>query len=403
MSSLSTRATRRSVLLFAAGGAFTLLAAGCGGGGSSSGSSLNGGPGGTPTTTTRARVSELHQMSLRGLTQAGFHTAAFGPNYVYAGSAAGLGSADNASGSPVPTAAPSAVSGVNGVTTAPNVGAFLHNIAAASPATRGIRIRASKQTRQEPEPEPTPTILIAPDPYPGPVDPAPSFYYDYYLGLWVDVVSTSSTMTYRLYEDEAKTQPAGSIDTIQPADWNTFPQVFESTYSFTAGFSAGSHGHSKNVTNADYSSTSEYDNTYPDGWTDSGNSRYDAQGNSTWTSRTETGNGQWSESSGSFRADGSGGTRTRTSDGYEATYVYNRDGTGHGRITGNDPGLPVTISWDAYGNTTTTYADGTIEHTPGWGGYGYGYGEPIPVEGDGGIGNTVTSTASASPVPALTP
>ena len=50
---------------------------------------------------------------------------------------------------------------------------------------------------------------------------------------------------------------------------------------------------------------------------------------------------------------------------------------GHGKITGPDPGLPVTISWDAYGNTTIVYADGSTEHIAGWGsdnGGGYGDG-----------------------------
>jgi hypothetical protein len=257
-----------------------------------------------------------------------------------------------------------------------------------------------------------------------PYIPPPTFYFDYYLNLWVQTDSTASSTTYTLFEDEAKTKAAGSIVTKQPANWEEFPQVYESSYEFTAGTSAGSKGYSKNITNREaigstppftgypyssyypqyaYSSSSEYSNEYADGWKDSGKSSSDARGNSTWTSRTETASGKWVQSNGSFRGDGSGGTRTETSEGYKADYTYQASGAGRGVITGPDPGLPVTISWDRYGNTTTEYADGTVERTPGYHGYyyggpyhggGYGYGGvggggyPMPVAGDGGIGST---------------
>jgi hypothetical protein len=95
-------------------------------------------------------------------------------------------------------------------------------------------------------------------------------------------------------------------------------------------------------------------------------------------------NNEWSEGAGSFRADGSGGTWLSSSDGYKSDYRYNADGSGHGRITGPDPGLPVSISWDAFGNTMIVYADGTVEHVSGWGsGSGDGDGEkPIPVDAE---------------------
>jgi hypothetical protein len=90
-------------------------------------------------------------------------------------------------------------------------------------------------------------------------------------------------------------------------------------------------------------------------------------------------NNEWSEGTGSFRADGSGGTRLSSSDGYKSDYRYNADGSGHGRITGPDPGLPVSISWDAYGNTMIVYADGSVEHVSGWGSGNGGGAKPIPV------------------------
>ncbi len=208
----------------------------------------------------------------------------------------------------------------------------------------------------------------------------PSFYFDYYLGLWVQIEETVNTSTYLLFDDEGKSKPAGHITTINPVDWESFPQVFSSEYEFTSGYLAGSHGFSKNVTNADYSGSSQYENVYADGWKDRGTSNGSAQGDFSWSSRTDGANGEWNKGVGSFRADGSGGTRLSSSDGYKSDYRYNADGSGHGRITGPDPGLPVSISWDAFGNTTIVYADGSIEHVYGWGGSSGGSGEPIPVD-----------------------
>ena len=162
-----------------------------------------------------------------------------------------------------------------------------------------------------------------------------------------------------MYVDQAKTQPAGSIVTLWPADYTVYPQTYQSTYSFTAGYSAGSQGASLNVTNADGSSTASYSDTYSDGSKDKGTSTQTASGDYTWTGRTDAADGSWTTVSGTFRSDGSGGTHLTMSDGYVADYVYNADGSGHGRITGPDPGLPVTITYDLYGNTTITYADGS--------------------------------------------
>ena len=380
--------TRRSLL--AAGVALGLaLLAGCGGSRGGGGSTTKAA---APTEKTRSRVQSMHSGVVRGISQSGYQNVgqAVTRNGIFScsfGSATdlvtgGSGGITGGGGAPVPS----------GVSTAiPMVGAFLRNVAAVPPKTRAAHI--VRISRQEEPPTPTKPPVIT--------DPAPTFYFDYYLGLWVAVTDTPGKSLYQLYEDEAKTKPAGSITTVSPTDWTVYPQIYNSTYEFNAGYLAGSHGFSKSATAADYSGSMSYEDFYNDGWHDKGASNWSGQGDYSWTSRTDVGDGAWTESAGTFRADGSGGTRTTGSDGYQAIYTYNADGSGRGEITGPDPGLPVTISWDAYGNTTITYADGSTEHYAGWG-YGGGIGGgttggPIPVDGGDGTGATTTANDPPSP------
>ena len=200
----------------------------------------------------------------------------------------------------------------------------------------------------------------------------PAFYFDEYLGLWVQIEDGAAQSAYLLYEDEAKTKPAGSIVTTWPENWEVFPQVYSSRYEFTAGFLAGARGSFETAQNADGSGHSSYENVYADGWKDQGRSAWTGRGDFTWSSRSEDPNGFTVSDRGAFRADGSGGTHSETSDGFTADYTFNADGSGHGRISGPLPGLPATITWDAFGNTTIRYADGTTEHIPDWGYYGGG-------------------------------
>lgn len=367
--------TRRDFagVLLGSGLGLAALAAGCGGsgGGPSSGKS-------TPTDATRSRVLTMHNVAVRGITQSGLQTQnlAIVRNSFYGGAAVSEDSAG----------APALNAGVGRTgSPMPLVGAFLRNVAAVSPSSRAAHLR--RKTRQEDGGGTNggnggngvaspPDGGIVP---PGEIfEPAPTFYFDYYLGLWVQTDDSGGSSNYLLYEDEAKTKSAGHITTINPTDWETYPQVYSSSYAFTSGYLAGSHGSSENVTNADYSGSSQYGNVYSDGWKDKGTSHWTAQGDFTWSSRTDGTNGEWSEDVGTFLSDGSGGTRLSSSDGYKSDYRYSSDGSGHGKITGPDPGLPVTISWDAYGNTTIVYADGSTEHIAGW---GSDYG------GDGGDGD----------------
>ncbi|MGC4043713.1 MAG: hypothetical protein QM758_07895 [Armatimonas sp.] len=232
-------------------------------------------------------------------------------------------------------------------------------------------------------------------------------YFDGYLRLWAKKTQTDTDTTteirYDFYVDEALTQPGGFVSSLQPK-WNdwvypvddlspnggpivppiqqpTFPIVYRTTYQFTEGTLKGSNGLSENITNSDYSYDSRYENNYADGWKDKGNNHSDRDG-STWFARIDTPEGKYAEGAGSFRS-GIGGSRLESSDGYKADYQFTSSGSGHGKIEGTDPGLPVTVSWDMSGNVLVKYADGTTES------FQRNYGYPIPV--DYGGGNTTAA------------
>jgi hypothetical protein len=52
--------------------------------------------------------------------------------------------------------------------------------------------------------------------------------------LWVQIDETGGNYNYLLFDDEAKTKPAGHITTVSPTDWETFPQVFNPAMPSTA-------------------------------------------------------------------------------------------------------------------------------------------------------------------------
>jgi hypothetical protein len=237
---------------------------------------------------------------------------------------------------------------------------------------RAIRAQAAGRTSRSRQQEEESLLPIPPDDRDGddPYVPAPAFYFDQYLGLWVQTEYSAAESKYLLFEDEAKTKPAGSIVTTQPADWRVFPQTYSSRYEFTAGYLKGARGSYDNVLNADYSGRSSYENVFADGGKNRGESTHTSAGDFTYFDRAEFADGYWTESRGTFRANGSGGTRTESSDGYQTDYTFNADGSGRGTIKGSLPGLPATVTWDARGNTTIRYADGTTERIPGWGGIG---------------------------------
>ncbi|WP_394793908.1 hypothetical protein [Armatimonas sp.] len=344
------------------GGTGLLWLAGCGGGAST--------PTGSVTRATQERVGSVVRKLFSGGAMFG---AVDGMGAVRGNATAGM------AGGAAPPSPSADISYTGG--NVPQLGAFLKNMASDGPVSRAKRISRGEDTK--------PDIAVGESMPPYYWEPQPTFYFDYYLGLWTQTSYKEGESRYDLYEDEAKTKPAGEIVSTWPTSWETFPQVWKSSHKFTAGFLKGAHGSSENITNAGWSSgSSKYENVYADGWKDKGASNW-GTGGSSWFSRSESEDGKvWNESAGSWRNDGSGGTRMSTSDGYEAIFTNNPDGSGRGTVKGTEAGLPATITWDNQGNVTIRYADGTVERFNRWGIYGGGgggYPVPMILEGDGGV------------------
>ncbi|MDX1933712.1 MAG: hypothetical protein SFU56_14030 [Capsulimonadales bacterium] len=322
-----------------------LLLAGCGGSGSGRTVSKS-----APNAATRTQVQSLHQNATRRAELAGFQTES----------------------TALVRNGPATRPGVPKGNGAPLVGAFLRHVACVPPARQAASLASFAALSRLVIADTGREDGASPGPSPGPDGFEDFFYYDFFLGLWVEITNEPGKQTYSLFVDEGKTRTAGRIVTTHPTDYSIYPQTYESSYSFTEGTLAGTGGRSLNVLNADGSGRSDYEHRFSDGSKESGVSSWTGNGDSTGKSRWDSADGNWSESVSSWRADGSGGTRFTGSDGYTAEYLYHADGSGRARITGPDPGLPVTIVWDIYGNTTVTYADGSVDYFPGWGQSGGG-------------------------------
>lgn len=338
------------------GTALLLAAAGCGGGnGTTSGFSK------TPNAQTKARLHALQSQSSQSLAL---------------GAAAG--------------AAPNFPGGAGGATNSvPHLGAFIRNIVAAPPGLRGQVVRAMKTAGRVGARRAHDDGGVSTGG--GTVEPEPqnTFYFDDFLNLWVQIKDSPTKLECLLYEDEAKSKPAGSIESTMPADWGKFPQTYVSTYTFTAGTLKGAHGKYTTTTQADFSGTSSYEDFGADGSKDRGESDWTTNGGSTWTDREDAADGTWTTHKGAFASDGGGTSREETSDGFVTETVYKTDGTGLSRFSGPAPGLPATLTWDACGKTVIRYADGSEETTPGWCGEG----------GSVGGGSTNSSGGSAPSPP----
>ena len=372
----------------AALGLATLLT-GCGGGSGSSAAVTK-----APSATTRAAIRKLQTRSLRAFANGAPAASAFSANTL----AGGLGAGNSAGAA---NASAGNISGTNGITLA---GAYLNSLrpsGGANNSTSGINRSVKRLAKHRGRDASdgsdnsggssgaTTGDPGSADGGPGSVGSVSNFYYDEWLALWVDTTAnTSITYSQKFYEDEAKTIPAGSLDSTS-SDWSVYPVSGSYHFVCAAGTLKGTSSDSTFTYNADYSGASHYSSVTSDGWKYKGDSINNADGSSTWTNRTDSPDGTYSTDTGTFRSDGSSVTKTTGSDGYTVEYVNNADGSATGKITGPFDGLPANIVRDTTGKTTITYADGTVDIIPGW---------DVLYNGDGGTvssdGNATTGTGS---------
>lgn len=217
-----------------------------------------------------------------------------------------------------------------------------------------------------------------------------SFYYDDYLGLWADMESSDTSYTVSLYEDEAKSVPAGSFHSTFPSGWDTYPYAMDSSFEITAGNFNGAHGHYSMLISSENKGHSSFETVWPTFGTDTGETSWD-NGSSDWKYESHV-DDQWWKGEGSFSPNGSGSSAFSSSAGYTASYVYHSEGSGSGRVTGPDPGLPATIMWSSTGHVKIVYADGSVEE---W--------DPSDYYGDGGTNGSGTSGSNTGGGGGVTP
>ncbi|HVL38108.1 MAG TPA: hypothetical protein VM328_01835 [Fimbriimonadaceae bacterium] len=210
------------------------------------------------------------------------------------------------------------------------------------------------------------------------------FYYDQWLELWVEIESTDTSFTCLFYRDQAKTQPAGHSTSTFTDDWQTYPQTYTSSYSFTAGTIAGAHGEYQCVQLSESEGSMTYNNSYPDGSSDEGQSSWSEQG-ANWSSQWSRPGGWWYQDEGNWAADGSGTYENSDSDGWSASWIYNADWSGSALLQGPDPKLPATMTWTSQGRYRIVYADGSEERWT-WEDFW----------GDGSVGTTGGTSGSTS-------
>jgi len=217
--------------------------------------------------------------------------------------------------------------------------------------------------------------------------------FDEWLGLYTTLTETEGRTETLLFLDAAKTQPAGQILSIFPANYEIYPQVYRYTFTFSGGAQAGSEGHYDSIFNADGTYTSEYASTFADGTQYSGNSSYTPDGTSSYSgSYSSTRDNTSGSYEGQYRADGTGFSRSSDSTGYSSRYQYAANGSFTATVSGPDPGLPAQIVFDAEtGRYTITYADGTSE-TFDWGYWITADSGSTPVASDDGSSDTEGSS-----------
>lgn len=234
----------------------------------------------------------------------------------------------------------------------PMLGMFL-NFGPALPDGGVSRGRPARPTRQE--------------------DPrTPTFYFDEFLRLWVRIEENLGRSRYDFFEDEAQTTQAGFAETRWPEEWSVYPQTWISMYRFDAGALAGTSGAWETTSAEDGSGSSRSQGIWSDGAAHKSESRWQANGDSTWWSRNEGPGAWWSESTATFGHNGSGEMRHGDSDGYTVIYSYNPDGSGSARFAGPTADFPVVIAWDGLGGAWITYPDGRREPIEGWWGCWWG-------------------------------
>lgn len=189
-------------------------------------------------------------------------------------------------------------------------------------------------------------------------------------GLWekqqpgVDGDPTIGSGTL-FFEDEAGTIPAGS-DLTYASDGISWPRWVRTVTEYKAGKRKGWKVTDYAANNEDGSGVHTATGHYPGESDFTLGGRWDATGQGVWTERWDFVDKTWENQVWTMQEDFSGHLVITNDAGVTFDMNWLPDASGTGTIAGRYDGLPANMQWDANGDGTITWADGSKTSFTAW-------------------------------------
>jgi hypothetical protein len=196
-------------------------------------------------------------------------------------------------------------------------------------------------------------------------------FYDSILGLYATAQLSPEGLLEKLFTTQQMTTSAGTLKyTLVEANFTT-----GGTISVTAGKYSGLTGTYNQTTEFDPDGTIGYEGTIsysqPNVSTGVSNVFTVTLGTSGASSGTATvavalASGYTQTEKFTYNLDGTMVITTTDPSGLKSSFNFAADFSGKGTITGNDAGLPASVTWDANGTGTIKFANGLTEPVTDW-------------------------------------
>jgi hypothetical protein len=189
--------------------------------------------------------------------------------------------------------------------------------------------------------------------------------FDPTLGLWYTIQIAPDGTFEKMYQDKAKTMPAGSLAyTVNDA-----ALTLSGTFSVNLGPYGGLNGtYLQSLQSVGWNGSIAFTNSAV-GTTDS---QFEIKTSSTGGYVGKATNGVALQSGYTqtevvaWPGDGTFTATTTDSNACKSSFNFTATLSGSGKVTGNAPGLPATITWNTGGNGAVTYADGSTAQFAAW-------------------------------------
>jgi len=185
------------------------------------------------------------------------------------------------------------------------------------------------------------------------------------LGLWYKIQLGSSLLTEKLYQDQARTIPAGTLQYLT----NDAAQTLGGNIAVTLGKYAGLVGvYLQSLQSVGQTGTLGF--SVPNVGTTDFQFNFESNNMGGYFGKMTNGvellDGYLQTELVTNAVDGSITTSTTDSNGYVSSFTWSSTFIGTGTISGKDPGLPATIDWTAEGTGLITFADKSTASVTDW-------------------------------------